>query len=222
MTLPTTALLTLAKLKTALGISDSSRDAALEDAIVAASEMIVNYVGRPLAYDAAVVEYVQGFGSQDITLTRVPIASIASITINGATVASTEYECTGADKESGTVRRLVGIWEWTAGLRGVGVALDPLPGTERFDFAVTYAGGYTTPNQSAVSGVPTLPVVIEQACKRQATHLFASEGVDGAIKNESLMSYSVTYGDTKATLGASGLLLSVEAMLASYAFIEQA
>lgn len=222
MALPTSALLTLAKLKTALGITDSSRDATLEDAIVAASEMIVNYVGRPLAYDAAVVEYVQGFGSQDITVRQVPVASIASITLNDTTIASSEYACTGDDKESGTIRRLVGIWEWTAGLRGVGVALDPLPGTERFDFAVTYAGGYTTPNQSAVSGVPTLPVVIEQACKRQATHLVAMEGVDGAIKSESLMSYSVTYGDTRSTLGASGLLLSVEAMLANYVMIEQA
>jgi hypothetical protein len=221
MALASDALTTLAKLKTRLGISDSSRDEQLEMAISAASAMIVSYLGRVLAYSAAVVDRVAGQGTPELSVSRAPVWSITSIVDDGQTVDSGAYTCVGDDARAGIIRATSG-WVWRPGLVGESISRDPVPGHEALDIVVIYAAGYTTPNQATVSGIDVLPADIEAACLMLATNLYAADGTDVAVASESLMSYSVSYGNPENLYGSSGMPKRVEAMLASHRFFTQA
>ncbi len=221
MALASDALTTLATLKARLGITDSSRDTQLESLITAASSMIVGFLGRRLAYSASVVDRLAGSGTPELVVSRTPVWSITSIVDDGDTVDSDDYTCVGDDATAGIIRS-TSVWLWRPGLVGGGIARDPIHGHEDGTIVVTYAAGYTTPNQVAVVGVDALPADIEEACIMAVTNLFASVGADVTVASESLMSYSVSFGSPETLYGSSGLPKRVEAMLAGYRFFAQA
>lgn len=192
MTLGSTALTTLSTVKARLGITDSSSDTLLEALINAASEAIVNYCGRSLHYEADLEEYVKGYGTNRLQLSRGPIWSIDSIFAGESELDADGYEVRGRDKYAGLVYRPQG-WPWTARLSRT-VAQNPVPGTEREDYLVTYAAGFQTPSQSPVVGVDALPQAIQEACIMATTALYGRVGSDPNVQSESLLSYSVTYG----------------------------
>jgi hypothetical protein len=196
--------------------------ALLESFIKASSRMIENHLGRVLSYNAAIVEKCKSFGTTELTLARPPLWSIASIVDrDGQTIDATDYEINDDDaKYGGYVTRENG-WFWTTLSRGPGAAYDALPGTERSELTVTYAGGYVTPNQNAVGGVDSLPNEIEEGCYMTAAYLLSMAGSDPRVQSERLMSYSATYGAFKDAIGQSGLPLVVEAMIGAHRIIVQ-
>jgi hypothetical protein len=217
-----TALGTLAKLKARLRITVNTYDTLLEDAITVASSLIAQSMHRPLGYVAAQVDYVVGDGTTELLVKRPPVWSIASVSIDGAALDASEYECVSEeDKYGGVIINSAG-WRWTTMLAGEGAARDPLPGHERRSWKVTYAGGYQLPGQNAVAGVDALPAHIEEACYRAAAYFFAQMSSDPTVQSESLLSYSATYGAAATTIGRTGLPIVVEAMLAGDTFPSQA
>lgn len=215
------ALGTLAMLKLRLGISTTDYDAALEAAITTASSLIEQFVGRRLGYSASIEEQVPGHGTSELTVGRAPVWSIASVELDDDVVDATTYECVGDDRYQGVITNRSG-WLWTAMLRGEGAQQDPVVGHERRSYTVTYAAGYQLPGQGQVAGVDALPAHIEEACYKAATYFFAQRATDPTITSERLLSYAVSYGGVGATIGSSGLPLSVEAMLGGERWLAQA
>jgi hypothetical protein len=215
MTLGSTALCTLANLKARLGITDSSSDTLLETLINVASSSIVGYVGRSLHYEEDIAEYVRSYGTARLQVARAPIWAIASIAYEGSTVDAASYEVRGRDRYTGAIYA-TGGWGWTAMRRGGTIAQDAMPGTERASFLVTYDAGYNTPSQTPTAGVDALPVDISEACILAATALYAKIGQDPTVQSESLLSYSVTYGNAKDVFGEYGLPALAQMILAQY------
>jgi hypothetical protein len=223
MSLQPSALTTLQKLKVRLNIVDASKDAQLEDAITAASQMIADFVGRKIHYEAAITEVVPGHGTPELLVGRTPIWSIASVTDDDGGVLDVEVYSTteGDDAKAGIIRSSQG-WAWSPGIVGGGVAQDPVIGHESSRFTVIYAAGWLTPNQADVASVERIPATIETAALMLATSLFAADGVDVGVAGESLMSYSVTFGNPETLFGESGMPKRIEAMLAPYRHFVQA
>lgn len=220
MTLDVTrALCTLEQLKHRLGITVSAHNDVLEEIIAEASDLIEQHCGRRFGYAAAQVDRVPGFGTPELVVTRAPVWSIASITIDGQTIQPSEYACEGDDRYQGVIVN-EGAWDWTVALRAAGARHAPVVGHERADFVVTYAGGFQLPGQTAVGGVDALPAAIRGACILTAVALFSRRASDPGIQSESLLGYSVTYrGDD---LGDGGLPRTVERQLAGYRFAQMA
>lgn len=194
----------------------------LEANIKSASRMIDNYCGRKFAYAAAQADSLPSHGTVSLCLSRPPVWSIASIVDrDGQTIDASEYEVIGdALKYGGVITRENG-WLWSTLMRAPGVSWMALPGWERAELVVTYAGGYQTPNQAPVAGVDELPADLVEACYLTATFLHASMGRDPQIRGENLMSYGVQYGAVSTTIGTSGLPLNVEAMLNAHRIVAQ-
>lgn len=222
MALTAHALTTLAAVKTELSISDSGSDDILTELINRASGLIEAHCDRHFEYSAAVAEAAAGFGLTMLQVARTPLLSLTSITYDTATVDSDSYSIHSAG--AGTIYR-EGGWVWTAGSLA-NIARDPLPGTEQKLYTVTYAGGYVTQPQVDDDGTltRTLPYDLEQACILAVVQSYRQLGRDRAIKSESLLKYSVSYGSPppSSIVGGSGLPPEVEAMLNPYVRIPAA
>lgn len=221
MTLPESALTTLAKLKAQLRITDSSADALLEDAITGASQMVADFIGRRIHFQSITAEKATGSGTPELSLSVWPVLAVTLIEATDGAVIVPTYSCDGEDAAAGIVRSLVGCWQWSPGLIGEGIGGDPVVGHDVPNYLVTYSGGWLTPNQSAVVGATPLPASIELAALLLATNLYAAFGTDVAVASESLMSYSVSYGNPDSLYGASGLPKRIEAMLSPYRALSQ-
>lgn len=358
-----TALGTLTALKARLRITVTTYDTLLEGAIATASKLIENFCGRKFGYDPAIVDRVIGSGTTELILRRPPVWSIASIYLDDALVAATDYECLSEDEKHGGVVVNPSGWGYTGMMGGEGAARDAVIDHEQRSFKVTYAGGFKLPGQAegthasvvmyigtsvtgadlagqffaltdargqsvtfeiaiattspavqtpatagrwqinlysndtnqtiatviaaainaahnagrlrttagtvasgstpipnygctvtqdddgvdgmttivdATSGifhgdfhaaqagvdngtdVDDLPANIEEACYRAAAYFFAQQAVDPTVQSESLLSYSVSYGNPTSAVGPSGLPVVVEAMLAGDRFLNQA
>jgi len=185
------ALTALATVKTELGISASTDDAYLERLINAASDFIERYCSRQFQR-ASVTEKVQGYGDSFLRLGRRPIDTAVAITItlDGAAVDSISYEV--HDAEAGLLIGKSG-WADTTSLFE-GPAWDGHAGSERKLYSVTYTGGYVLPGDG---GTRTLPYDLEDACVGLVVSRYRSRGQDQRIKSESLLSYSVTFGEAE-------------------------
>jgi len=192
MTLPTTALCTLADVKEELGITVATYDTRLERLILAACDAVANYTGRLLYYDAAVAESVAGFGGTRLLLSRTPIVSITSITMDGLALAATDYEV--EDAAAGFVFRQSG-WPWSAE-QSDNIAGDPIAGTEEREIDVVYKGGYVT--QGQVTAIPvlarTVPYDIEDAVIQLVADRYRNPA--SSVASERLLSAAVTYRDS--------------------------
>lgn len=191
-----TDLTTPATAAAELGITQS--DARLKRLISVASSAIRRYLERPLLhYAAGHVEKVPGFGRPRLVLSRTPVLSVASVVLDGATFAASEYSIEDAD--AGFLWRSGG-WPSTASVQGGLVQSDPAVGFERAGYVVTYTGGWVTPAQADTAGwggpARSLPEELEQACIDTVTALYRSGGNDPSVSSESMGDYSVTYRDS--------------------------
>lgn len=185
----TNALCTLADLKTELGISGSGSDALLERKILAASEMILAYLNRPLRREAARVESLPGYGTDKLFPALTPINSITSIELEDEVIAATAYSI----DPSATMIVAEAGWEDTrVGVQSVASRLNLIPNTEQALFVVTFDGGYSLPND-APAGTPTLPALITEGCLQLAATLYGQRGVDGRVQSEQVGSASISY-----------------------------
>jgi hypothetical protein len=196
MALEDNALTTLATLKDELGIVGATQDTTLERMINSVSAAIESYCNRKFWYEADIAEKVAGYGTKYLHVSRNPIVSISSITFDGATVGSDNYEI--HDANGGSLYSL-GEWTWTTD-SAPNLSSDPLPGNEQKLYEVTYTGGWVTPH---LAGVLTrnLPYDLEDACVMMCTSRYRWKGRDPSVKSERLMEGSQTFA---ATSGATG------------------
>lgn len=192
MAVASNALVTLTTVLDELGLTSDggTQDARLERYINSASAAIASYCNRVFQYEAGIVEKVAGYGSPRLYLSRTPILSISSITLDGSTLNSSDYEL---DDSAQYLYREDG-WIWTASVQSA-VRPQKIPFTEDKDFTVTYTGGYITQQQDDDAvGTRTLPYDIEDAALQMVTDRWRSQGRDRSIKAEKLGDASITYG----------------------------
>lgn len=173
MALEAYALTTVAAAKDELGIKDDAQNPVLERLIHTASSLVARHCNRVLHYEAALQELVPGYGRQLLFLSRTPVVSVATISLDGTTVDSSTYSLRSG--LAGLVYREAG-WEWTAGYAPglVGPAL--VAGSEAARYLVTYAGGYVTPVQASGPLTRNLPYELEQACLYTVVHMHRLRG----------------------------------------------
>ncbi len=168
----------------------------LERMIAAASDAIRGYIGRPL-HRATVTESYAGHGDQWLSLGRLPVISVASVSWNGSELDADSY--TLDDPDAGLLYRACG-WPYTGRmLRGM-LQEDRAPGSEQRLLEVTYTAGWLTPQQ----GDRTLPFDLEQACIETVVSLYRRKGRAGDIAGESIGIASVTYRNPNSVIGVGG------------------
>lgn len=196
MALAANALTTLDTLRAELGLDeDVSKDALLERWINEASAALERHCGRKFQ-KASVTEKLKGTGTRELLLSRTPIVSITSVTLDEDVLDADDYEI--EDAEVGILSRSNG---WPADEeRCIGIAWTPIPGTGERNIAVAYVGGYVLPNDA---GTCTLPPDLERACIETVKSMSAAQLRDPAVSSEQLGDYSVTY---RASSGGAGIL----------------
>lgn len=217
MALTDQALCQLADVKTELGITVSTFDTTLERMIEAISQQIANYCRRTLHYTrtADESEDLAGFNESNLTVSRAPIVSITSITLDGSTIDSDAYEISDAD--AGLIYREDG-WVWTASFI-ITTAPERYPGSEDKDYTVAYRGGYVTANQVVLDNTLTrnLPYDLEDAAIRMVAMRYLGQGRDLALASEKIGQAAETYRAGASTSGsAAGIPDETRAILDRY------
>ena len=164
--------------------------------IRAASAAVLRYLNRArLHYGAAIVDTIAIPARQvRLLLDTTPIASVASVVLDGAALTSGDW--TLEDPDLGILYRSAG-WTYTGAVRPGLQYADPDVGSEQKRLIVTYAGGWVTPAQNLAtpSLARTLPYDLEQAVIATVVSLYHSGATDARIAAESMGSYSATYRD---------------------------
>lgn len=199
---------------------DAATTILLEAAITSASRMVERFCGRSFSHNAAQVDRVHGFGTTELIVHRPPVLSITSIAFDGETIPAADYSCVGDDAEGGVIVNEQG-WINTTMMRAPGAARPDLPDHEQRLYVVTYKGGYEGPNQSATTA-QALPADVQEAVYKAASYLYQQMASDPTVRGESLMEYSVQYGNVGDSVGTSGLPLVVEHMLRAHVIAHQA
>jgi hypothetical protein len=134
----TTRLISLSRVRRSLRIEYPDDDDVLLDMIDEATDIVQEYLLYPLAR-GVYTEYVPGFGTQRLMLSRVPIVAVSQVLDDGTLVASTAYQIE-SPAAMGSIYKTTG-WLWTGSQTDL---LTPLPGggSEEPSFQVDYTAGY--------------------------------------------------------------------------------
>lgn len=154
-----TDLVTLARIKSELGITDTSLDTLLGDWITEESTTVTDELNRVIAEETLEETFRRGGASraETLTLSRRPVSEIASVTEDGSALDTGNYEI---DAEAGLIYRLSANGyrsHWWASV-----------------IVVTYTAGYALPD--AAPSWATKATII---C---LTHRLAAKGRDPALK----------------------------------------
>lgn len=174
-------LCTLAAVKAELGITDNVQDAALTAAIDEASSVIASYCGRCFAVQG-VSEVWRRPARSALVLRFRPVTALASVTVDGTTLAGTDYEIDG---EAGLLWPLSGDCRtaWT-GSKTV----------------VAYTAGYTAPDTG--TGF-TLPLAVSRAAVLLVSSMRLSAGRDLNVRSRSAEGVgSTSYVDARTGMEA--------------------
>lgn len=162
------AMTTLARVKSELGITDTTNDALLQIKIDEASDDIEASLGYRPAQETVTEtfwrEYNDYQAPEYIVLNRTPVTNIASITLNDETVDPSRYRL---DDQTGQLYALDSsgypcgwiIWK---------------------DLVINYTGGYIMPAASNSN----LPAGIQGACVDLVSSFWAAKGRDPTVKSE--------------------------------------
>lgn len=208
-------------LKSDLGISGSANDSRLEAKVLQASELIEAYCGRQFRYNASRVEKLAGYGTTRLLPNLTPIASVASVFFeDGAEVSASSYVVETDTRGDGWALYAETGWERTGpGVQTISATPVALIGEERAAFTVTYAGGYSLPNDSVKPG-PLLPTTISEACLMLACTLWRQRGRDANVIAESVGDASIQLGFIggidSAPRESFGIPAGIAAMLDAY------
>lgn len=200
-------LTSLDKLKAQLGITTTTEDDLLEEAILQASQTVATYIGYyPL--EQSYRETLAGYGSRNLMVSRTPVTTLAAIYYGstGTVVDPASYH--NDNPEAGIIARDLGF-NWTAGVEW---DLDQhvAPRSERKDFIVDYTAGWVFTTGAG----RTLPPDIEKAVLEQAKSNHLSGQRDPSIVSKRVGDLSITYSsrgsreeaDTSLSGSVSGLL----------------
>jgi hypothetical protein len=180
------ALTTLATVLDELALEQDTgpKDTRLERYINAASEFVRTFCGRSFHREDNIAESVRGRGGTLIQVSRRPIITIDSITVDGATLQASTYSVDDADR--GLIFRSTG-WPWEAA-RMPGLSYQPIPGTEEPTIVVTYDGGFVTPAQAEAgmfsAAARTLPWDLEDAVVQLVVSRWKLRGRDVRVSSE--------------------------------------
>lgn len=185
-----TRLLSIEAARVAIGLADddASQDAALEPLIDQASAAIVAFIGQPLARATYRETVWSRLASDSLILSRFPVASIASVGIDGADIDAEGYR---VDQATGIVHRRsptrCGPF-WPAG-----------------ETVVEYAAGYELPDD--------LPADIQRAAILLLRQAHMAAGRDPLLRSEEtdgVASFSYF------AAGAAAVPLEAQALLSPY------
>ena len=187
------ALTTLDRVKVELDISDNASDAKLTNYILETSAAIESYCGRSF-HKETLTENVEGKDTPFILVSKAPIISIASITIEGVVMDSSTYRI--HDAKAGII---AGDFVSTA-RRYSQLTQTPVAGSEYALYEVEYTAGYDMPS----SVDRNLPYDLESACIAMIRSKFFANSCDPSIKKESATGAgSVEYADSAMTSSPS-------------------
>ena len=174
-----TDLTTKATVKARLNITNATSDSLLDVIIAEVSDVIKRYTQADFA-GQEITELTEGRTSQLLRLSNYPILSLSALTLDGVTVAETEFDGTRFD--SGFVYNKC---KWC-------------DTNSEFIYSVTYIYGYELPSfVTNPLAVPDLPKSIEEAAILLTTNVFISRQRDSSIQKEAIPDvYSATYGGT--------------------------
>lgn len=210
MALSAKALTTVAKAQALPGLSHVDV-LVLEDLIEEASERFAQECDREVYRKSGHVEWVSGFGGRLLRIRdHAPVEEVDEIvysTDGGATttlVDASDYSLDALDRterELGYIARVSGRWKWTSATTQ-DIVRDPLPGSERPFYRVTYTGGWVTPQQAAddVSLTRTLPRDIERAVLDHAISLLFARGRNPSVASRTTPRGSVQFNESEPGL----------------------
>ena len=205
MPLNPNVLTTIEAVKEELRIPGSDRDNILTRYINAASDSIEQHCNRSFFFESARVERHKGKGTQFIVADKRPVLGVTTLTIDQPLVEGPLIEGDGFEiqdqGETGIIFRVNG-WPWRTAV-ATPITRDPAPQEEQDNITMTYICGYVTPEQVRVDQalpvpvglIRTLPASLEDACILAVATRANSQGQDLRIKQEKLLSHSVTYTD---------------------------
>lgn len=185
-----TRLISIEAARVAIGLADddTSQDAALEPLIDQASAAIVSFIGQPLARQTYRETVWSRSASDSLMLSRFPVASIASVGVDGADIDADGYR---VDLATGIVHRRsptrCGPF-WPAG-----------------ETVVEYAAGYELPDG--------LPADIQRAAILMLRQAHSAGGRDPLLRSEDtdgVASFSYF------AAGAAAVPLEAQALLSPY------
>lgn len=217
-TLSAHALTTLQAVKDelSLGVAPHADDDYLTKRINAVSDDIEKFCGRHfelVTLSGATAEKHPADGQLEFLLEHSPLVTLTGVAFADVDLDAGLYEV--VDTEAGRVRLLYGAADES--MIAANITGDPLPGTSRRLYAVSYTGGYVLPKDDGV-GVPpavrTLPDGLEDACILEVVSRYRQRGRDRAVTSEKIMSWSETRAAPES--GASGLTPEVERKVRGY------
>lgn len=186
-------------------------DATVSRVVTAASQMIASYLGYPV-HQSEQTEYPLGTGRAFLILSRSPIQSVASVTVNGKALGSSDYRILSKE---GMLQSMAGKWPLVTSIEGFTTWIEGQPLPDPDALTVTYTAGYVTPGQNAVDPqtypTVTLPPDIIEAAIALSCGLYRSRGLDPNVSGEHLGQWSVSYRDRSGVIPPE-----VRAMLAPY------
>ncbi len=230
MTLAAQVLTTLGVVKDELGVVGSTDDAKLERYITAASARVESFCNRSFFQELGRVDKVPGFGSFFLLVPKTPIVGAITSILDDTTVVPVEdYEVD--DPKAGKIRNQRG-WRWTVGHQRNFIEIEPLPGSEKSLFTITYDGGFVTPQQVVIDQalsipvglVRTLPDDLEDAVIQLVTLRYRKRGIDPSIKSTKTLSHSGSYAgvESSANKDSGGFPDSIAAMILPFRRLAQA
>lgn len=196
---PSKDLTTLPNVKGVLGL-DMSEDAYILQRIRRISSAIERHCRRVFARET-VTETLPGNGRTLLLLSRTPIVSISSLTIDGdAQTAPDDYSI--RDREVGSLFREKG-WPSSEYDRG---SFTP-QGSNQFkeSISVTYVGGYVLPSFADVDDPVTLPPEIEDAAIEIFKTWDAGRTRDPNLLSERIGDWAATYGSSTRINAGGGI-----------------
>lgn len=204
----TPILSTIEALEVELGIDSGSADALLTALLRRASSRFLTLIRRDaIHYEEGIVDDLPG-GGQELIVSRTPLLAVTSVKpltlagVAGDALDASAYWITAPG--AGLLCASSGVWSSTR--LAVGARPDPIVGTERPAWRVTYTGGWVTPQQADDDPglTRTLPEDIEDAVLAMAAALYNDQGRDLGVASEALLSGRVTYRERRALDAAVG------------------
>lgn len=207
MALVSYALVTLADLKTVLGITNNSKDALLEMMINVSTDYIQTQTGNFFKSTAYTNEEYDGTGTDRLILKHSPIVAFTKLEVNTtATNTDSWSEVSDSlywvDNELGIITRTSQFKEFSESTENDEALSYTIFYKGKFKYRVTYSAGYSL-----------IPFDLQFACISIASQLYGSQGGQD-IKTESLGDHSVTYSDMLRVKGSGGGI--VEDILSKY------
>lgn len=192
-------LATVTQLKADLGITGSSQDSALGEAIDQASAAIATWCRRVFAIETVQETLFRNAATPTVVLSRYPVISLTTLDLGDAAIDAEDDVL--VDAEKGLLYQPAGAL-WAAGT-----------------VVAAYAAGYLLPGEVAGTDddpAESLPADLQRACLTLATRTWHGHGRDPALK-------SFTYSDGSqgsygfgAPTDSSGMPTDIAATIAAY------